>query len=98
MLDVRFAGDAILSLAVSIDTIPHMILNEAQQRKLDRVVDATNRLDAAREALDEAKRVLDLAVVDALHADIPDARVAEASGQTRMALWRRYGPRESRTG
>jgi DNA invertase Pin-like site-specific DNA recombinase len=51
------------------------------ERHLDRVVQAANRLDAAKEAVREA-------ALDAVDAGVPQTRVAEAADIGRMTLWR----------
>jgi hypothetical protein len=51
------------------------------ERRLDRVVQATNRLEGAKEALRDA-------ALDAVDAGVPQTQVAEAADIGRMTMWR----------
>lgn len=61
-----------------------MILDLTQRQQLDRVVDAGNRLDAAKEHLREV-------VFEALDDGVPLRRVAEAAGVAHATVYRWLG-------
>lgn len=58
-----------------------MKLNTDQERELDRLCVAANRVEGAREQLRAA-------VFDALDADVPVARIADATGLARTTILR----------
>jgi hypothetical protein len=67
---------------------PPVVLDREQEREMSRVLSAANRVEAAEERLEVAKRALREAALDAVDADVPQLRVIEAASIGRMTLWR----------
>jgi DNA invertase Pin-like site-specific DNA recombinase len=65
-----------------------MHLNSDQSALLKRVVKARERRDNAERALQKAERDGHNAALRALEAGVPQSRVADAFGVTRMTVWR----------